>query len=216
LDAVSAVLMHDTIVGDYVLAPSLAAGTDWVVTMPTKREYVNRAEPAQPFLTNWTEKGACEWAAVHYLNRDTLTPSYPLLDWQLGPRIGPLPEVDIADKLLCGAANVISFLGPNVDPEDTDLEGYSSTLYPSERIQKLFPVQFHNGWAMLWLERDEKSINERILTADNGTELYGLPVIGFAVQKYANSTIEGVGNSGAFYSGVSRFKTTRQLWLPSN
>lgn len=46
----------------------------------------------------------------------------------------------------------------------------------------------------------------RILEADNGTELYGLPVIGFAVQKYANTTIDGVGGSGAFYSGVSSLR----------
>ncbi|MEQ8801936.1 MAG: hypothetical protein RLP45_07855, partial [Haliea sp.] len=41
IDAVSAVLMHSAIMNDYVLEPSIAAGTDWVVTFPTKKEYVN-------------------------------------------------------------------------------------------------------------------------------------------------------------------------------
>ena len=36
-DAISALLMHDNIINEYVLDHSTLSGTDWVITMPTKR-----------------------------------------------------------------------------------------------------------------------------------------------------------------------------------
>src|SRR5262249_457037 len=39
-DAVSAVLMHDSIANEYVLDTGTRSGTDWVMTYPTKRYYV--------------------------------------------------------------------------------------------------------------------------------------------------------------------------------
>ncbi len=40
-DPVSAVLMHDSLMNEYVLDSATKSGTDWVVTFPTKRFYVN-------------------------------------------------------------------------------------------------------------------------------------------------------------------------------
>src|SRR5437763_1731347 len=40
-DAVSAVLMHNQVINEYVLDPGTKSGTDWVITFPTKRFYVN-------------------------------------------------------------------------------------------------------------------------------------------------------------------------------
>jgi hypothetical protein len=49
IDAVSAVLMADTVYGEYITAVSLGASTDWVVTFPTKSFYVDKAlRPANP------------------------------------------------------------------------------------------------------------------------------------------------------------------------
>src|SRR6185295_7537955 len=40
-DPVSAVLMHDAMSNEYVVDTATRSGTDWVVTMPTKRYYTN-------------------------------------------------------------------------------------------------------------------------------------------------------------------------------
>jgi hypothetical protein len=40
VDPVSAVLMHNNVYNEFVLDVSTKSGTDWVVTFPTKREYV--------------------------------------------------------------------------------------------------------------------------------------------------------------------------------
>lgn len=212
LDAVSAVLMHDSIANDFVLDPSIAAGTDWVVTFPTRRDYVNVDEPATlPFLNVWESPGeACEEVQLEYWNRETQQPGFELSsgwDYPFGP-----PPMEPA-FVLCNAANVISFLSPDVDPDDGNLEGYISALYPSTRSQARFPVEYHNGWARLLMVEDNSG-NDRVLTADDGTEPYGLPVIGFAVQKYANTNLSGVNGSGAFYSGVINHKSTQLIDMP--
>lgn len=53
IDAVSAVFMADTIYNEYIVAASLGANTDWVVTFPTKSFYVDKvlfpANPTAPF-----------------------------------------------------------------------------------------------------------------------------------------------------------------------
>jgi hypothetical protein len=49
IDAVSAVLMANTVYGEYLTAGSLGADTDWVLTFPTKAFYVDkRVYPGNP------------------------------------------------------------------------------------------------------------------------------------------------------------------------
>ena len=45
IDAVTAVLTADTIQNDYLIAPGLGAATDWIVSLPTKRFYVDPIYP---------------------------------------------------------------------------------------------------------------------------------------------------------------------------
>lgn len=57
IDAVSAVLMADSINNDYLVSPGLGANTDWIVTFPTKRFYVDPAlvtAARAPFVETFT------------------------------------------------------------------------------------------------------------------------------------------------------------------
>src|SRR6266516_427420 len=49
-DPVSASLMHDAVLNEFVLDPGTKSGTDWVVTFPTKRFYVNTGTGSAPKL----------------------------------------------------------------------------------------------------------------------------------------------------------------------
>lgn len=208
IDAVSALFMHNTISNDYVLEPSILAGTDWVLTMPTKREYVNQAAPAAlPFLNVWADGNACEELTLEHWNREEQTTSAPPVPGgvDFSPR-PPAPDNEPVGFAVCKEVNVISFYGPE------GLDSYVSAVHPSSRIQYGFQTEFNNGWARINFRTDNTG-NERVLTDLNGNELYGLPVVGFAVQKYTNASLAGVGGEGAFYSGLIEHKYTREIEL---
>ncbi len=235
LDAVSAVLMHDTIANDYVLEPGLDAATDWVITFPTKHEYVNFSDPLDvipPFLNNWRTPGvACEEVQITFWDREEQQPTDPVVPGDIDFSPSPIPEGVITTGFtLCNEVNVISFFRPDVDLSgvpaldattrntllEIDGETFVSALYPTRAIQSGFQVAYNNGWARLSFAQDNASpANERILEADDGTELVGLPVIGFAVQKYTNSSLSFTDSAGdnatVYYSGLISHKATRQL-----
>jgi len=68
VDAVSAVFMHDTLANTFVIEEDINAGTEWVMTLPTKSWYVDTAltgesftwwepNPADPGCLDWEDEG---------------------------------------------------------------------------------------------------------------------------------------------------------------
>jgi len=68
VDAVSAVFMHDTLANTFVIEEEIAAGTEWVMTLPTKSWYVDTSltgqefswwepNPADPGCLDWEDEG---------------------------------------------------------------------------------------------------------------------------------------------------------------
>lgn len=190
IDAVSAVLMHDTIANDFVLEPSISAGTDWVITFPTKRAYVNVTAPAlAPFTEIWDTKtsSACESIGIQYFDREEQGVTPDGLDFSPAP---PGPSA----FALCAEANVLTFNGSNV--LKTSDRGTGSDL----------SVIHDNGW--LTIDFSSATPPTRTLTMDTGEILEGLPTIGFAVQKYVNGDVGGVLSN---YAGSVTHKGTRSI-----
>lgn len=193
--AVSAVLMHSAVMNEYTVEPGLSAGTDWVVTFPTKRAHLLRGTGAwgyaagtndpgyeQPFTKaprsstldypTWLKWRACESVSVKRWDREELTTGS--IDFS------PLPP---GGNVLCYEANIITFKNTNV---------LSSGL-----TLNLANV-YDNGWARLTFAAGNvlaaptgaTSVNG---ATQNGSATYGgLPVVGFAVQKYVNGNVGGV------------------------
>ncbi len=65
IDAVSAVLMTETIENEFLTTPALGAATDWVVAFPTKRYYVDPQIPGTPFAPFDETFGAHDYGDVH-------------------------------------------------------------------------------------------------------------------------------------------------------
>jgi len=63
-DAVSAVLMADSIEGEYLVDAALGANTDWIVSFPTKSFYVDKllypSNPTAPFEQPFLEPGTSD------------------------------------------------------------------------------------------------------------------------------------------------------------
>jgi len=57
-DAVSTVIMHSKVMNEYAHTDDGVVGTDWVMTMPTKRFYVFPAPAVRPFQTGWNGRTA--------------------------------------------------------------------------------------------------------------------------------------------------------------
>ncbi len=120
IDAVSAVFMHDQIMNEYVLDEATLSGTDWVVTFPTKRFYVDPAfggGDRPPFTTTFPDDGvACEPVSLRFWDREEQTTTGEI-------DFSPLPPQ--GSNVLCYETNVVTFdnsdvlgshLSENVNP----------------------------------------------------------------------------------------------------
>ncbi len=114
-DAMSAAITRDTLMNEFILDTGTASLTDWVITFPTKRDYVfslgNGGVPAatsQPFSNNFPNSaaGSCDPYGIAVYNREEQTTS-------AAPNVilpSPRPPVSTpAGAQLCWEANVVAF-----------------------------------------------------------------------------------------------------------
>ena len=162
--------------------PSLLANTDWVVTMPTKNQYVKTGTgtATPPFQRNFNgTKGACDDIAIDFWDREEKKNSTP------GGFSPPQPGVTAA---LCWEANVITF-------KSTGVLGSTNTNFLDVNAKG-----FVNGWAQLtFIYTNAKLVGgattaihlqDGVFGQSSGAATYsGLPVVGFAVQVYNNNVI---------------------------
>jgi hypothetical protein len=184
-DAVSALLMHDNIINEFVLDSATLSGTDWVITMPTKQYYVPVHNPSlgtdnTPLFSPFTRKfwlgGACEqinnWG---HWNREE---NYVTINDFPEPSPG-------SGTFLCWATTVVTF-------DNSHLLGSVNKVN--------FPLDFENGWLKIPFNATDISVDydqidgngfrhgsaTQSLTSVNGDTYFGLPTVGFMVQDFIN------------------------------
>lgn len=107
-------------------------------------------------------------------------------------------ELGPTEAALCFASNVLTF-------NDSDVLGASA------RIRSNLNPVFDNGWMRVGLDTEtvgERTLVGRNLTDDADMYFYGLPVIGFAMQKYVNGNVGGVKSN---YAGLIPHRVTRKF-----
>jgi hypothetical protein len=204
VDAVSATLMHDAVMNEYVLDPSTKSGTDWVVTFPTKRFYVNVGTGSAPklFQRNFNDgAGACDDIALNIYDREERTTSSPVT-------FSPPPPTPTSS--ICWEANVITFNNSNV------LASFNTSN---------INTAFQNGWLRLGFATSTSSTFHTLGNQSGTTHTWGvsgfstgitktylgLPVVGFAVQNFQNGVLVVNGQTVfANYGGafVHKYTTT--------
>jgi hypothetical protein len=104
VDAVSAVMMHSSVLGEYGFDSTFS--TDWVVTMPTKRFYVNAPTPRAPFQRIWngTQSAGNGTACV-----DIAIASYDREEGSSSVEDDFSPTGETGIPQLCWEATVVSF-----------------------------------------------------------------------------------------------------------
>jgi len=204
-DTVSATLMHDSVMNEYILDAATKSGTDWVVTFPTKRFYslVGTGAAIKLFQRNFNGGTACDDVTLNIYDREEKTTSAPVT---FSP---PTPGQTTS---LCFEANVITFNNSNV--------------LASKNSKSVSDQGFVHGWLRLGFKTTTSttyhtlgntgltSHAKGVSTFSTGlTKTYlGLPVVGFAVQSFTNGTLVVSGaNILANYGGNFVHKTTTTL-----
>ena len=223
-DAFSATIMRNTVLNEYVLDAGTVSQTDWVLTFPTKREYVRVGGGAAtaPFTSNFNMTGAapggggsCDPYAFSVYNREEGTTG-------VAPNVilpSPLPPAtQIAGSGTCWEATVVPFQG-------TSLLGSVNTSFPVSQLLNfvgsattvagsltspgLPGTNGPNGWLLISYNAPVQGLTPASATL-NGVAItparhVGLPVISMA---FTNFNKAGVVSQ---YGQVSQAKYTRSI-----
>jgi hypothetical protein len=185
VDAVSALFMNATQMNEFVTESSTGAQTDWVVTFPTKRFYVDPAIVGSaanfgPFDVAFGSSNSCAPYFPEPFNREeeTLTPA--------GSFSGAteLPA-------FCHETSVVALA----------LDG-SSALHSALKEQNdvpLFPL-FSEGHLIIDMTQTSTGTPRRMAASNEGYVLTGLPGVGFVAENYVNANVSA--GVLANYSGV--------------
>lgn len=183
VDAVSSLFMTDSISNDVMLNTTLNGMTDWVITFPTKRYYVNGTVVRAPFTDLYAgatgPNTACEALTISQWDREEayVAPA----DQSGAPVFSPKPpaaETPATTKPeICYETNTIaagsqtSALGATMSTSTTANAAVSLTFGYAEGWQKIAFAETGHSMA-----------------AVSGAVLKGLPATGFAAFKYTNAT----------------------------
>jgi hypothetical protein len=182
-DPVSAVLMHDSVLNEYVLDTVTASGTDWVVTFPTKRFYVlDGTGPApQLFQRNFNNNaGSCDDVTLVIYDREETTTTSPTT-------FSPPPPT--FTNSICWEANVITFNDSNVLGSQNSANINTSFQHGWLHLGFAAPTS-PNTYHTLGNSTNTTHIFSTVFETVGETKTYiGLPVVGFAVNSYTNGVL---------------------------
>ena len=205
LQAVNSTIMATEVMNDYVTDADIAATTDWVLTFPTKRYHIDASVPVEPFSSVWTGLAACEATSISVTDREESTPP-PLTPGDTPPIFSPpppvVPDEVVSDNLsLCYETTIVQFAdGVSAAGTNTLAVGVNGFLQEEDGWATISfdPADLFEGGAELDACGDDgvtethDPCTREIVDAANDS-LLGLPVVGFAVQKYTNGDAGGAG-----------------------
>ena len=233
-EAVSAVLMHDNIINEFVTDSGTKSKTDWVITMPTKRDYVGVGTGAasRPFRNNFatTEVGACDAYRFRFLNREegefSSFKGFNVTEPTTQRAALLPPSQPIVEPILCWQTNilqlgVVGLLGSTNNTELPSGTAFTSlgatTTGAANATFSRRTLQGPNGWGRLNFgatttdSQAAQSIAPLSATLNGvaviGTH-FGLPVIGTMFHNYSNTGV------ASLYGGVIPHKYSRKIDAP--
>ena len=171
--AISAILMTESLSNEVLVNSVIGGMTDWVVTFPTKRLHVDEAEKADvvaPFVDNWVgekkESPACEVVAITQYDREEQT-FVPVVSNDL--QFSPLPPAADPAKpaSICNEVAIIS------------MGDAGSALNVTTGLTSL-PATYAEGWQSMAFANTMEI---------GGATMTGLPVVGFGAYKSNNGAM---------------------------
>jgi hypothetical protein len=196
VDAVSAVFEAKAMMNEWV-ANDVDQGTDWVVTFPTKRFYVDPTQgltaALPPFVELFGETTAgqsCAQVGLGIWDREEGQRTVVVGDVFSPPPPGQPPSS------LCHEVNVIS-----ISNDNTSVLGSNMAL----NIQPYGT----SGWMSLDLDPAETTEPHAMSASAEGTVFDGLPATGFAAERFINDNAQPGKLSN--YSGAWHHRIQREI-----
>lgn len=200
IDDLSSILMRNRIMNDYVVDAGRDSKTDWVITFPTKRFYVNGG-PTAPFAEPWNKltSTSCDDITLTYYDREERT-HVVTVDEDFSPK----PPVQTITNSLCNEVNTLTVKPSGSGSSYAGLFGAHYTKAEFSLVSG-----FNYGW--MHVDFDPASVITGEVGVDSAT-LAGLPVIGFAAMSNTNGAIQVDGvNVLSNYMGSVTHKATRSI-----
>ncbi len=204
-DAVSAVLMHDNLINEFILDAGTKSRSDWVVTFPTKRGYVGKdplsasgarlnTAAIRPFQSNFWTGGSCDTIVASQFDREEARAAIQVIP-------SPPPPGPTQDQL-CWEANVISFVSPAGGVGTSNILGSTNArTIQSKYVNGWVNVQFPTVAAVPTAHRIPAPLQRTLYVTSNSGVLntqttvdatyFGLPVVGFGLETYTNTAVGG-------------------------
>ena len=214
VQALNSLIMASEVYNDYVTDSAIGATTDWLMTFPTKAFHVNSTEPVEPFSKLWNGQSACEPTELSAVDREESTPPPPPSPGSSGPDFSPKPPSDPVappagdDVPLCYEATIVQFATETAMGSSTVAVGVNQYLEAANgwATISMMPADLDSTLGPCGTDGDITTTGDwtdpcdRSIDAGDGT-LFGLPVVGFAVQKYISSS------AGATYAMATEHKS---------
>ncbi|MBS0582302.1 MAG: hypothetical protein JSS42_04290 [Proteobacteria bacterium] len=183
IDAVSALFMADRIQSEYWTGGGTGAASDWVVTYPTKRFYVDPYWAATSALRPFDAKFS---DANGGTAPSTFNPSVYDREEQSPVAFCPFGGCPKVAYSLDFDTQIVA-----VNQTGTPTAVLASALGTKNAIA---PPNFANGWGLL----DLGTSPNHVLVASDGSVLSGQPVIGLWVTQLINGNVDGKGTLANF------------------
>jgi hypothetical protein len=217
IDAVSAVLTQEEIYNEYTIDGGRNSQTDWVVTFPTKRFYVNVADPdldsTQPFQNPWALNSAGKEESCHNIEFEV----FDREEQGIVPDTGDFsPAPVIPGFAICNEVNTLTLFRSGTNPDDGRLFGAKSTA------AALAIDNFEAGWLRMRFQDGTDPQGPYGFIADDpefgsGMVVNGLPVIGFSASRNVNTVdvqIDGL-NVYSAVMGSNQHKGNKTIIVPN-
>ncbi|MBS0591434.1 MAG: hypothetical protein JSR65_12465 [Proteobacteria bacterium] len=197
VDAVSSLFMADQVYNEYWTGGGTSAASEWVITFPTKRFYVDAGsgatsghmKPFDVFFSGTRPNGrSCAPIAISVYDREEKSPT---------TQIGFSPAQAQAGTALCFESQVVTFNQPNIATTPSAILG--------SRMTANITGAGNVGWATVDLYK-ASTANHVLAYGINGNTFNGLPVTGFWVTNFINGNVGGVLSN---YSALFRHKLHR-------
>ena len=206
VQALNSTIMASEVYNDYVTDTDIAATTDWLMTFPTKAFHVNGTEPVEPFSELWTGQSACEPTSLGAVDREESTPPPPPAPGSAGPDFSPAPPTPPGpapsnnDVPLCYEATIVQFGEETAMGSSTVAVGVNAFLDAANGwgTISMLPAAIDSTLDLCGTDADVTTVGDQTNPCDRSinsgdAELFGLPVVGFAVQKYVNGSANSAG-----------------------